>query len=300
MKLGLALGGGAARGWAHIGVIRELEAHGIIPDIICGTSIGALVGGSYAANNLDKLENVVCSLTKINIIKYIGLNIHKSGIINMSRLEEFLKENVADESISIEDLSKTYGAVATDIRNGKEVILTKGSLLKAICASISFPGLFPPTNHKDKWLIDGGLVNPIPISLCRYLGADIVIAVNLNEYIISKSILDSDLEIYTDNNFLNKMAAFFENVTNHIYIQNNGDKSPSLFETVENAVNITQNTIAKCNMVAYPPNILLSPKLTNIGLLDFHYATQAIEGGRRITKSKINEIKKVCSKWQIN
>ncbi len=177
-KIGLALGGGAARGWAHIGVIRALAEAGIVPDIIAGTSIGAVVGGCYVAERLDELEHFARELTRRKVFGYLDFNLSGSGLITGQRLCNRLDEALGE--CKIEDLKRPFTAVATEIGTGHEVWLSRGRLASAMRASYALPGIFKPVNINKRWLFDGALVNPVPISVCRALGARYVIAVNLN------------------------------------------------------------------------------------------------------------------------
>ena len=186
VKIGLALGSGSSRGWSHIGIINALSDLGIKPDIVCGTSIGSLVGASYVSDKLEILEEWACSLTKFETAKFLDINTSLNGFVNTERLHDFLNTTVTDDNTAIESLSKKYAAVSTDLETGREIWLTNGSIIEAVWASISLPGLFPAIKNNNRWLIDGGLVNPVPVSVCRALGADIVIAVNLNGDIVGK------------------------------------------------------------------------------------------------------------------
>ena len=176
--IGLVLGSGAARGFAHIGVIQALKAHGIVPDIIVGTSIGALVGGCYATGQLDPLEEWARSLTRRRIISYLDVRIGGSGLIGGGRLAARLQESLG--KTLIEDLPIRFAAIATEIGTGHEVWLTRGSLALALRASYALPGIFPPVHLGGRWLVDGALVNPVPVSAARAFGARVVIAVNLD------------------------------------------------------------------------------------------------------------------------
>ena len=189
LRIGLALGSGAARGWAHIGVIRELQRNNIVPDIVCGTSIGALVGVAMASGELSALEDWVRSLKWQKVISYFDFTMN-GGLIKGEKLFEFFRENVRDRAI--EDLDMPFGAIATDLANGREIWLREGSMFEAVRASISLPGLFTPVERDDVLLVDGGLVNPIPVSMCRALGADVVIAVDLNSDLLSAARRDRD------------------------------------------------------------------------------------------------------------
>src|SRR5262245_43778903 len=177
-KIGLALGAGSARGWTHIGVLRALAAAGIYPDIVAGTSVGALVGGCFVAGELDALEEFARSLTRRRILGFLDFNFSGSGLIHGQRLREVLRERLKD--MTIETLSKRFVAVATEIGSGHETWLGRGYLADAIRASYAMPGIFKPVSIEGRWLFDGALVNPIPVSICRALGARYVIAVNVN------------------------------------------------------------------------------------------------------------------------
>lgn len=184
LKIGLALGSGSARGWAHIGVIRELEEAGIRPDVICGSSIGAFVGAACANDRLDDLEEWVLTLSWKEIINYLDLSLLGGGFIQGEKLFRMASEKVDDPLI--ESLPRCFGAVATELESGREVWFREGSLKSAVRASIGLPGLFAPVRINGKWLVDGGLSNPVPVSLCRAMGADIVIAVNLNGELVGR------------------------------------------------------------------------------------------------------------------
>ncbi len=177
-KIGLALGSGSAKGWSHIGVIRGLQEANIAIDIVCGSSIGALVGGAFAAGKLDEAEKLVRELAWSDIMGFMEVPVPRSGIINSEKIADYLRQRIGDPNI--EDLPIPFAAVATDLTSGQEVWMRQGSLIEAIRASISMPGMFTPCFREGRLLVDGGLVNPIPVSLCRSMGANTVIAVNPN------------------------------------------------------------------------------------------------------------------------
>jgi NTE family protein len=291
LTVGLALGGGAARGWAHIGIINELIEQNIIPDIVCGTSIGALVGASYLANNLDKLENWVCSLTKMETAKFFEINFSLNGFVNTERLHYFLNQYVAKDDCLIENQTKLYTAIATELETGKEVWLSKGAMLEAVWASIALPGLFPAIKSENKWLIDGGLVNPVPISACRAQGADIVIAVNLNNHMVGSHFQKTKQIAKQDVSVVDKITNYVSEYTGGVFsTTSNEDKPPSLYEAIASAVNITQDRITKNRMAGDPPDILLTPRLSDIGLLEFYRAKEAIKEGRKCVQRMLPEI----------
>lgn len=291
LNIGLALGGGAARGWAHIGIISELIDQNIVPDIVCGTSIGALVGASYLANNLDKLEAWVCSLTKIETAKFFDINFSLNGFVNTERLHYFLNQYVATDDFLIENQTKRYTAIATELETGKEVWLSEGAILQAVLSSIALPGLFPAIKSNNKWLVDGGLVNPVPVSACRALGADVVIAVNLNNDIIGKHLKTPKQTIKQDNGVVGKITNYVTEYTASIFPTRNVEaQPPSLFEAIASAVNITQDRITRSRMAGEPPDILLAPRLSDIGLLEFYRAKEAIIEGRKCVQRMLPDI----------
>src|SRR5271165_3902935 len=182
-RLGLALGSGSARGWAHIGVIRALEQAGIRPDVVCGTSVGAFVGAAYAAGELNRLEQWALGLKISEMVGMMDVSL-RSGLFKGHRLMEFLRRHYVDRPI--EALPIAFGAVATALATGAEIWLRRGSTLDAVRASIALPGLFAPVLHDGMVLVDGGLVNPVPVSLARAMGADVVIAVDLGSDILGR------------------------------------------------------------------------------------------------------------------
>ena len=190
--IGIALGGGAARGWAHIGVLKTLVAAGLEPDIIAGTSIGAVAGACHITGRLKALEDFACALTRRRIFGFLDINFAGSGLITGQRLNTRLEEHLRD--VNIEQMERKFVAVATELGTGHEVWLNKGSLVNALQASFALPGIFRPVQINGRWLIDGALVNPIPVSVCRAFGARIVIAVNLSNDVFSKGAVIHDQE----------------------------------------------------------------------------------------------------------
>lgn len=291
MKIGLALGSGSSRGWSHIGVINALTAEGITPDIVSGTSIGSLVGASYVSNNLKKLEEWVCSLTKFETARFFEINTSLNGFVNTDRLHFFLNEYVANDQSVIEDLAKRYATVATDLETGREVWLTEGSILEAVWASFSLPGLFPAIKNNNRWLVDGGLVNPVPVSVCRALGADIVIAVNLNGDIVGKHFQKPKKITKQHTGTVGKLTDFVAEYTASVFSSSKEkEQPPSLFEAIAGSVNITQDRITRSRMAGDPPDILLTPKLSHIGLLEFYRADEAIKEGEQCVRRMLPEI----------
>jgi len=291
MNIGLALGSGSARGWSHIGVINALAEQGIIPNIVCGTSIGALVGASYVFNNLDNLEEWVRSLTKFETIKYFEINASLNGFVDTNRLHNFLDKYVASDTTLIESGAKQYASVATELETGREVWFTKGPVLEAVWSSISLPGLFPAIKNNNSWLVDGGLVNPVPVSVCRALGADIVVAVNLNGDIIGKHSRKPSKQIKKDGGIVDKINNLAAEYTIPIFFEKKSEEqSPNIFEAIAGSINITQDRITRSRMAGDPPDILLTPRLSHIGLLEFFRARESIEEGSKCVQRMIPEI----------
>jgi NTE family protein len=292
-KIGLALGSGSSRGWAHFGVIEALAEHGITPDIICGTSVGALVGAAHVAGNGRKFRDWVTSLTRLEIAGFFEINTSFSGFVNTKRLRGFLDAHVAPESALIENFPCAFGSVATDLQSGREVWFTKGSILEAVWASISLPGLFPAIRHENRWLVDGGLVNPVPVTVCRALGADVVIAVNLNGDIVGKHFVQPDTAPRKQG-MTDTLASLVREYASPFFpFAVEEDEPPSLFDAIAGSVNIAQERITRSRLAGDPPDIILSPKLSHIGLLEFHRAAEAIEEGRMCVQRMLPEIRHV-------
>lgn len=279
-RLGIALGGGAARGWAHIGILRALEEIDIVPQIVCGASIGALVGAAYASHRLDALQEWVLDLDWWDILRF--MEPRSSGLIEGERLMNAFYERVKD--VPIESLSKRFGAVATDLLSGQEIWFQKESLGKAVRASIALPGLFSPVRDEaGRWLVDGGLVNPVPVSLCRALGAERIIAVNLNAGILNRQFLRRGLRARTGD-FLeqigNRFQAILGSGVSTPIDRDEGDAgTPTLFDVMTGALNIMQDRITRSRMAGDPPDILLAPHLAHLALMDFDRAEDAINEG---------------------
>jgi NTE family protein len=294
LNIGLALGSGSSRGWSHIGIINALSELGITPDIICGTSIGSLVGASYVSGKIEKLEEWACSLTKLETARFLEIKTSLTGFVNTERLHYFLNENVASDQVVIEDLTKVYAAVATDLETGREIWLTKGSLIQAVWASISLPGLFPAIKNKNRWLVDGGLVNPVPVSVCRALGADIVIAVNLNGDIVGKHFEKPKRVKKQPDGVGGKITERVREYTSSLFFTpKNNEQPPNLLDAIAGSVNITQDRITRSRMAGDPPDILLSPKLSHISLLEFYRAKEAIKEGKKCVQRMRPEIEHV-------
>lgn len=295
LKIGLALGSGSARGWAHIGVINALEKAGIKADIVVGTSIGSLVGAAYLSHKLPDLQQRLLQLTKLETARFFKIGFPFNGVVNKDKLHDFLACYVADDSITIESLAARYASVATDLHSGQEVWNTEGKLLEAVWSSISLPGLFPAIKHHNRWLIDGGLVNPVPVSVCRALGADIVIAVNLNGDILGKHLHQNPSVPKNDQSASllgNRLSEFITNYAGNFFGDERPAKEyvPDMFAAIAASVNITQDRITRSRMAGDPPDVLLQPRISHIGLLEFYRAAEAIQSGETCVEKNLAEI----------
>ncbi len=286
-RIGLALGSGSARGWSHIGVIQELSRMGIHPDILCGTSIGALVAATHACGHLQELESWLRQLSMREMIKLIDLSLVRGGLIEGNRLIQALCRFIDD--IDIASLPMPYGAVATDLTGGREFWFRDGSLLTAVRSSTAIPALFPPVTHQEKWLIDGGLVNPVPVSLCRAMGADIVIAVNLNSELVGNRVRGESRKKRLSSaipqspllqNILTALSPIKERMdAMTLEYSENEKRTPNIFEVMTGSIDIMQDRITKSRLAGDPPEVLISPHLAHMGLLEFDRADEAIEEG---------------------
>jgi NTE family protein len=282
-KIGLVLGSGLARGWAHIGVLRGLKRLGLEPDIVAGCSVGAVVGGLYLSDKLDALEEWTRSLTKKRIISFLDLRLRSGGLIGGNRLTDEIARHIGDTRI--EDLSKPYVAVATDLVTGHEIWLQKGKMVDCMRASFAMPGVFPPLRMNGRYLFDGALVNPVPVNACRALGADMVIAVNLNADIIGKA-RQPGSSIPTAAGFdLMKMidqsgdegGPSVDSLSRRVFRRESSN--PSLFGVMVAALNVMQDRISRSRMAGEPPDVMIAPRLGSFGLLEFDRADDLIAEG---------------------
>jgi len=288
-KIGLALGGGAARGWAHIGVVKALVEAGIKPDIIVGTSIGAVVGACHCAGHLESLEDFARQLTRRRVFGYLDFNFAGTGLINGQRLCERLEQQLGD--LNIEDLDARFTAVATEIGTGHEIWLSRGRLVDAVRASYALPGVFRPVKINGRWLFDGALVNPIPVSVCRALGARYVIAVNLNFDVCGRGTIDPHFEPFEPDvaaeasepepqlpAILGKNGVSVRRLLQR-QLFGKGEAAPGISTVMVEAFNIVQDRIARSRLAGDPPDAMVNLRLSDIGLFDFHRADELIARG---------------------
>jgi NTE family protein len=295
--IGLVLGSGSARGWAHIGVIRELANLGIKPDVIIGTSVGALVGGAYASGHLDEFEEWVSTIGRVDILKLLDFRLTGGGFLQGDRLMNAIKKRIGNPDIN--ELKLPFACVATSLINGKEHWLREGSLLDAVRASIALPGIFAPFALKGHFMVDGGLVNPVPISLARAMGAEFIIAVNLNSDIVGRhfSSHSSDKEAGKQNKLSEKPDSTIPlwasklktdlNIKLDSFISSLHNKNKptlGLFDVIAGSLNIMQDRITQSRLLEDAPDIQITPKLGHIGLMEFDRAQETIEEGREATR----------------
>lgn len=289
-KIGLALGAGGARGWSHIGVLQELEANGLKPDVIAGASIGAVAGGCWAGGRLAELEDFARSLTKRRVFGLLDVSLSGAGLIAGNRLRSRLEAALGQ--IKIEELSTKFVAVATEMGTGHEIWLQHGPLVEAMRASYALPGIFEPVSIGGRWLFDGALVNPIPVTACRALGADFVISVNL--------IADTRLRptVIRDDTFVEEAAD--ETVAAparkryglfRSQFDRNATGAPGLATAMVEAFNITQDRIARARLAGDPPDATIGARLGRIGFFDFHRAEEMIALGREAARKALPEIR---------
>ena len=299
--IGLALGGGAARGFAHIGIVRTLIAHGIVPDVVVGTSIGAVVGGAYAAGHLDQLEEWARSLQPRNILGYLDIRLNGSGLIGGDKLAAQLE--AAMGQTRIEELPLKFATVATEVRTGHEIWLTHGRMVDAMRASYALPGIFSPVMVGDRWLVDGALVNPVPVSTARAFGAEIVIAANLSSDVFAHSTTiyshgpvaevsvipaaEAAIEPAPPKRGLSKFFSPERTVKREFF---GGGGRPGISTVMVDAFNIMQDRTTRARLAGDPPDLLISPRVGQIGWFDFHRADDLIEHGARAAERAIESI----------
>jgi len=300
--IGLALGGGAARGWAHIGVLHALTDAGYAPDIVTGTSIGAVVGGCYLAGKLDTLEVFARSLTKRRMFALLDFKIGASGLIAGGRLADLLARNLAEARI--EELDKKFICVATELGTGHEIWLRSGSLVEALRASYALPGIFTPVQIGGRWLVDGALVNPVPVSVCRALGARVVIAVNLHTDAFGRgstvvhplpAFPSDELPAYNteDSDVRGGWFGMRDLIAGQFL--GRGDGLPGISGVMMEAFNIIQDRIARSRLAGDPPDIVIGPRVGNIGLFDFHRAEEAIAIGYETGRRMVDEVSELVA-----
>ena len=280
-RVGLVLGSGGARGWCHIGVLRELEAMGLRPDIVAGSSMGALVGAVWALGRLDALEDVARSLTRTRVLRMLDLRFSGGGLIGGSGIVGLL------DSIGltgrIEDMPLPFVAVATDISSGREVWLRDGRLDDAVRASIAMPGVIAPKQIGGRWLIDGGVTNPVPVSAARALGAEVVLAVNPNSRSAGNFWVPSaPRPPRLSSLWPTGLTARFKSAAT----QEERPVPPAYVHLVTTTIDIMTDQLRRSRLAGDAPDLLMNARLSDLSVLDFHRAAQAIDEGRRIVRAQ--------------
>jgi len=290
--VGVALGSGSARGFAHIGVLKALCEMNIFPQVISGSSVGAFVGGAYISGNLSNLEELVCQLNWKDVLSFFDFSFSGGGIIMGERFSKFLAKYLGEKNI--QDFDVKFCAVSTELSTGREVWFQKGLLHDAVRASMSLPGLFTPVRINNQTLADGGIVNPVPVSTCRAMGADVIIGVNLNTDVVGKhfsekqpktipiKLFDSFESEESTNPFKQRfMKTLKQNMSNVLPIWNDTTKSkiPNIFDILASAINIMQDRITRSRMAIDPPDILIEPHLSHVGWIEYYRASDCIQEG---------------------
>ena len=279
--LGIALGSGSARGWAHIGVLRALTEAGITPDFVAGCSMGAMVGAAFAAGRIEQLEAWALSLDWKRVVGLADVGL-RGGLIKGDRLLNLYQGQFVQCPFS--ELSVPFAAVATDIATGQEVWLRDGKVSDAVRASCTVPGLFRPVLRDGRYLIDGSVVNPIPVSLCRAMGAQVVIAVDLGTHRARRFPLESQQASAAKprRGFFNILGSSPQPVVRPL---------PSITDTLLGAIDIMQEHIAQARMVGESPEVLLTPRLGHFGPFEYHRAALSIAAGREVVAEMLPAIR---------
>ena len=280
----LALGGGAARGWAHIGVLKAFDEAGIQIDMIAGTSIGALVGGCYLAGRLDELEEFARSLTPRRMFGFFDLKFRGNGLLGGMRLDAKMREHL--ENVTFDDLAKPFVCVATEIGSGHEIWLSSGNLVTAMRASYALPGVFEPVACNGRVLIDGAMVNPVPVSVCRAHEQRLVVAVNLHYDCFGRSAV-------IKHSSSGEELVIRESPSAPVTSADEKEMRLGITGVMVEAFNIIQDRITRARLAGDPPDLSLQPKLSHIGLSEFHRADEAIQMGYEATMAQIAALERL-------
>ena len=296
-RLGIALGSGSARGWAHIGVLRALTRCGIRPGVVCGASIGALVGAAHVLGMGDRFEHWVLGLSRRDVMSFMDFS-SGGGLLKGEKLMRFFRSQFTDRDF--ESLRTPFAAVATALHTGEEVWLREGSVVDAVRASIALPGLFTPVWHGGRLLVDGGLVNPVPVSLARALGADIVIAVDLNADLLGRHLRHGLPEV-SPPPAAEPSIGWLQNLQRNLgWCKDEAVADaaapppiPSVLEVMTSGIQIMQVRITRSRMSGDPPEFTIAPRLSQLSLLDFHRAREAIAAGEQAAQESVGLLREL-------
>jgi len=310
--VGLVLGSGASRGWAHIGIIEALEEAEIPIDFIAGCSVGAYIGALYASGSLASLKEYLLRMDGKKIFSYFDVVFPRSGLLNGSRrVRELFAMHTAAETF--QELSIPLMMVATDLERGEKVVISSGNIVEGLRATMSYPGLFAPVRVKGRWLVDGGLVDPVPVGVARAMGASVIIAVDLNSRIISRhkrpdestgnlKLIDLSSQEFreeepdTRSELIKKMADLYANAGNNFKQKTNDylrreATTPDIVETVMTSISIMQERITRINLAVDRPDILIQPRLGEIKMMNFDQVAPAILEGHLGVQEKLEDIR---------
>jgi NTE family protein len=295
-KIGLALGSGVAKGWAHIGVLRAMMEKDIVPDVVVGTSIGAVVAGAYVSKGLDDLEAWARDLSRINFFRFVDFKLRGGGLFGGQKLYDLMAKSFGDHKI--QELPTPFVAVGCDLMTGHEVWMQKGDLVSAVRASFALPGVFDPVLWEGRWIVDGALVNPVPVSVCRALGAELVIAVNLVEDIFGRARAEREKVSGTG-----RYGVFAENLApqeimgkqrSGMFVRNllrHEKGAPSIFANMVASLNIIQNRLSRSRLAGDPPDISIDPRVGHVGLMEFHRANELIDIGFQAFEDEFDDLR---------
>ncbi len=304
-SLGLVLGSGAARGWAHVGVLKALDEMGVKPDVIAGCSVGALVGGAYLLGALEEFQTWARELKPLSALEHFTLKVHRGGLIDTAPAFEAFRSY----DKNIEELGVKYAAIATDLASGEEIVLTKGSVIDAARASSAIPVVFHAVRHGERWLVDGALANPAPVSVARDLGAEVVLAVDLNavprvldRFGNRKSGLPAlpEPKLPAKPGVTGAVAKLIEDTQAAIkrqidFAKARADAAPHLFETAYAAADIFQMHLARARAVADPPDICLQPDMRDAMPTAFDRADEFIKEGYRVLMAERGRLERLMA-----
>ena len=299
-KVGLAFGSGSARGWAHIGAIEAIEEAGIPIHCIAGTSIGSFVGAVYATGDLQSLKDFALQMDWKKVMSYFDVVFPKSGFMDGKKVHELF--SIHTDAKTFDDFKIPISMIATNLRTGKKVIINSGNIIEGIRASVSVPGIFTPVKRGNEWLVDGGLVDPIPVSVVKEMGADFVIAVDLNSDIVSpeqkklRKVEKNPIPLKQRHEIIQRISNQYNNAEKAVKSQMNkmfssSEKTPNIIDVMGTSIGIMQTQISRINLAMDPPDILIQPRLGDLRMFDFDQAERSIKEGYDQTKIQLENMK---------